>query len=70
MDKADFPFRYALSVQGVLLGSLDVTTTGALSENQFDWLDDLLECQASRHKSVVLFSHLPLWLLPKSGVMT
>lgn len=61
VDRADFPFRYALSVQRTLLVSLDVTTTGALSDSQFDWLDELLQRQARRHKAVVLFSHLPLW---------
>lgn len=61
VDRADFPFRYALSANGVLLVSLDVTTLGALSNSQFAWLDDLLTQEAPRHKAVVLFSHLPLW---------
>jgi len=61
VDGSDFPFRYAVSVNGVLLISLDVTMKGALSDAQFDWLRALLAREAPRHHAVVAFSHLPLW---------
>lgn len=52
-----FPFFYAFDLKGVRFISLDATTLGALRGNQMDALAKLTK----EKKTVVTFSHLPLW---------
>lgn len=61
IDDAGYPFQYAASFDGVLLVSLDVTTTGPLAVAQKDWLRGVLGMEKDRHRATVLFSHLPIW---------
>lgn len=61
LDGERYPFRYAVSQDGVLLISLDVTTVGPLPPEELDWLEQLLREESQRHRATVLFSHLPLW---------
>lgn len=61
VDAAGFPFNYAFAVKGVLLVSLDVTTTGALPAKDLDWLEALLAEHRDRFSDVIVFSHVPLW---------
>lgn len=60
LDRADWPFRGAWSVNGVLLVGIDATRSGPLPHADMAWLDGLLRAQAGRHRAVILFGHLPL----------
>lgn len=61
LDGERYPFRYAVSLGGVLFISLDVTKVGKLPAEEMDWLDQILTSESPRHRATVLFSHLPLW---------
>lgn len=61
LDGERYPFRYAASLQGVLLVGLDVTTPGPLPAEEMDWIRRLLREERPRHRAVIVFAHLPVW---------
>lgn len=61
VDTSRFPRRYAVRMKDVLLVSLDVTTVGALPDEEMGWLRRILSAQNGKSRATVLFSHLPLW---------
>lgn len=61
IDGEGYPLRYAFGFDNTLFISLDVTRSGALSDEQMAWLDTLLQQQGSQYRYRVLFSHLPMW---------
>lgn len=65
VDAAGYPFNYAFTVKGVLLVSLDVTTTGSLQADDLDWLQALLAEHRDRFSDVIVFSHVPVWPFAK-----
>lgn len=60
IDGADWPFRVAVAADGVLLIGLDATRAGPLMPADMDWLTALLDAEAGRYRTVILFGHLPL----------
>jgi hypothetical protein len=60
IDGADWPFRVAAAADGVLLIGLDATRTGPLMPADMDWLTALLDTEAGRYRTAILFGHLPL----------
>ncbi|MBL9059463.1 MAG: metallophosphoesterase, partial [Mangrovicoccus sp.] len=58
IDAGGYPFRFAFSMGGVTLVSLDATGVGALPDEQMNWLDGILAPTAPADP-VVLFSHIP-----------
>jgi predicted phosphodiesterase len=60
IDDADWPFRMAASLRGVLLIGMDATRSGPLAQSDRDWLQRILDTEARTHRSIVLFGHLPL----------
>lgn len=61
VDAEGYPFSYAFAVKGVLVISLDVTTTGKLHADTLDWLEALLADRRDAYSDVIVFSHVPLW---------
>lgn len=60
LDTADWPFRGAWSLQGVLLVGIDATRAGPLPESDLDWLRSMLTREGPKHRTVILFGHVPL----------
>lgn len=60
IDAADWPFRVAVSLRGVLLIGMDATKSGPLARRHMDWLSRILDNEADTHRTIVLFGHLPL----------
>lgn len=60
IDTADWPFRVAASMRGVLMIGMDATRSGPLSRDDVVWVQRILEAEAGRHRRVILFGHLPL----------
>ena len=60
IDVANWPFRSAVSVRGVLLVGMDATRSGPLAEDDMAWLRRILAAEGPRHDNVVLYGHLPL----------
>lgn len=60
LDIADWPFRGAWSLQGVLLVGIDATRAGPLPDTDLDWLRSLLTRDGPKHRAVILFGHVPL----------
>lgn len=60
LDSDNWPFRGAWSVNGVLLVGIDATRSGPLPKGDMDWLRNLLSSQATQHRAVIIFGHLPL----------
>ncbi len=58
VDDVDFPFRYAFLERGVLFVSLDDTLVGPLADEQFNWLDDVLDTPAEAR---IVYGHVPLY---------
>ena len=63
VDDAEYPYRYAFAVDGVLFVSLDATTVGPLGGAQKAWLRGVLARANGRYRHRVAFGHLPLWPL-------
>jgi len=42
VERQGFPFRYAFQLEDVLFVALDITTTGVMDDDQFNWLESLL----------------------------
>lgn len=61
VDAGRFPFHYAFQMGNTLFVSLDVTTTGAIPDAQFAWLEDVLARARGRYEHRVVFSHVPIW---------
>lgn len=61
VDQANYPFNYAFTLGDVLFISLDITRVGALSEEQRQWLDDLLQHKGGAYRHRVAFGHLPIY---------
>lgn len=60
LDTADWPFRGAWSLQGVLLVGIDATRAGPLPVSDLDWLRSVLTREGPKHRTVILFGHVPL----------
>jgi 3',5'-cyclic AMP phosphodiesterase CpdA len=60
IDASAWPFRGAWSVRGVLLVGIDATKSGPLAAEDMTWLRGILNAEAGRHRTVLLFGHLPL----------
>ncbi len=60
IDASAWPFRGAWSVRGVLLVGIDATRSGPLAAEDMIWLRGILNAEAGRHRTVLLFGHLPL----------
>jgi predicted phosphodiesterase len=65
IDGERYPFRYAVSLGGVLLIGLDVTVPGPLPAEEMDWLARILREQRSHHAAAIVFAHLPLWAVSR-----
>ncbi|WP_439135617.1 metallophosphoesterase family protein, partial [Pseudomaricurvus sp.] len=63
LDDKHYPYYYAFEKKGVLFVGLDVTTTGDLSEDQKNWLYNILSAYGKRYSHRIVFSHVPLWPL-------
>lgn len=63
LDDADFPFRWAVRMEGVTLIGLDLTISGPLDKEQADWLSALLDREAKG--PVIVLGHLPLYPVSK-----
>ena len=61
IDGERYPFRYAVSFQGVLLVGLDITTSGVQPVEETEWTAQLLREEAPRHRATIVFGHLPIW---------
>ena len=61
IDYDGFPFRFAFEISDLLFIGLDVTTTGKLPDEQYDWLETLLTRNTGLHRQTIAFSHLPVW---------
>ncbi|WP_380055096.1 metallophosphoesterase family protein [Falsihalocynthiibacter sp. SS001] len=57
LDDKDYPFFYGFEKEGTLFVSYDATTLGPLSGDQMQ----RLKAMSKGYKSIVTFSHLPLW---------
>lgn len=60
VETRNWPFRGAWTMDDVLLVGIDATRSGPLSDADMGWLRDLLQSHGGRHRSVILFGHLPL----------
>lgn len=60
VDRAEYPYHYAIALGDVLLISLDVTTLGPLDRAQRDWLERLLATHGPRFRHRIVFSHVPI----------
>lgn len=60
VETGNWPFRGAWSVNDVLLVGIDATRSGPLANRHMAWLRDVLQAKDGRHRSVILFGHLPL----------
>lgn len=60
LDSGGWPFRGAWSVNDVLLIGIDATRSGPLADEDLGWLRGILQSHAGRHRTVILFGHLPL----------
>lgn len=65
IDGERYPFRYAVSFQGVLLVGLDVTTSGEQPVEETEWAAQILREEAARHRATIIFGHLPIWAITK-----
>jgi hypothetical protein len=61
LDGERYPFRYAVSLEGVLLIGLDLTVPGPLPADEMDWLRQILREERPRHRAAIVFAHLPVW---------
>jgi hypothetical protein len=60
LDDANWPFRMAASVGGVLFVGMDATRSGPMANDDMTWLGGILASKVKDHRRVVLFGHLPL----------
>lgn len=65
IDGGDWPFRGAWSLRGVLLIGMDATRSGPLAAGDMARLRRTLAAEAGKHRSVVLFGHLPMMPITK-----
>lgn len=59
INTADWPFRVAASMRGVLMIGMDATRSGPLIRDEEAWVQRILEAEASIHRRMMLFGHLP-----------
>jgi 3',5'-cyclic AMP phosphodiesterase CpdA len=57
----EWPLRYGLWLDDVLLLTYDSTIPGRVTENNLAFLRQALEGHAAQARHVVVFSHLPMW---------
>ncbi len=60
LDSGGWPFRGAWTAHDVLLVGIDATRSGPLADDDMAWLRGILQSQAGRYRTVILFGHLPL----------
>jgi hypothetical protein len=61
VDRRNYPFNYAFTVDEVLFVSLEATRAGPLAGDQRSWLDRLLTREGRHFRHRVVFSHLPIY---------
>ncbi len=63
LDGGNYPFHYALSMNGVLFAALDATVAGPISPAQIKWLAGVLHKTGQKSTARLIFGHLPVWPL-------
>ena len=66
IEDSNYPFYYAFEIKNVLFISIDATTVGHLSTQQFSWVKKLLNDSNDQYRHIIAFSHLPLWPFAQS----
>ena len=60
---SEWPRRYAARVGDELLIAFDGTVPGALSEDEFRFVEKMLHVYGKGPEATIVFSHLPMWPL-------
>lgn len=58
---SEWPRRYAVMLDDILLLTFDGTMPGKLPASELDFLDRMLSLHSSEARATVVFSHLPMW---------
>ena len=61
LEGSDWPRRYALWLDKVLIITIDGTRPGRLQDADMELLRDTLEREGGKAQSIIVVSHLPMW---------